>query len=192
MAKRKIPGGITVEDFIWIRDCLRGILKEAGARQANVRLNETGEIAPHPFFVGWVGDAELEAARIRKNDPDPGLFRFGDDNYGKIYNETVSDGSGAIKERDWRRRGLGEKSMAAKNLAQEAGVLYQKFIGILVDQGDLRRCIGTLTVGFAHKPNGRNKGRTESVMKKWAQDPRSKLVSFLKNNYELGGPIYPR
>ncbi|HEY3305528.1 MAG TPA: hypothetical protein VGL70_18550 [Candidatus Binatia bacterium] len=192
MAKaKKIPGGITAEDFIRIRDCLREILKEAGAKQANLRLNESAEEGPHPFFVGWVGDKDVEKKIRDRNDPDPGLYRFGDDNYATVYKDTISDRRWAIQNRDWCRN-LAEKSMTAKGIAPKSGVMYQKFIGILVKNGSKRRCVGTLALGFASRPSGRTHSKVEKIMKSWARDPRLKLVQFLRDNFELGGPISSR
>lgn len=190
MVKAKIPQGITQEDFMEIGRCLRNILGQTHAMLVNMRLNKTGIKDPAPVFVGWVEHDELKKIRLDKNESDPGLYRFGDTVGSKTYTETLL-AKGAIKERDWSVS-LTEKHAEQKALAPKAGVMYQKLIGIIVEEGSVRRCVGTLNLGFYRKPDAQVVHNAERIMKDWAQNPGSQLVKFLKANFEFGGPAFKK
>jgi hypothetical protein len=184
MAKATIPGGITPEHFMTIRKHLTDIMDKTHAVAVNMRLNEAGTIHPAPVFVGWVESPELAKKRASFNQPDPGLFRFADTIRSKEYTETVL-ARGAVKERDWRVQ-ISQKSADQKKDLPSSGVMYQKFIGIMVNQRGVRRCIGALNLGFYRKPDGKVLRNAEKVMKFYAQNPRSELITFLKNDFQLG------
>jgi hypothetical protein len=186
MAKSTIPGGITPEHFLDIRKYLSDILEKTGAMVVNMRLNETGEICPAPVFVGWVESQDLAKKRASANRPDPGLFRFADTIRSKEYTETVL-ARGAIRERDWRVQ-ISQKSSDQKKDLPASGVIYQKFIGIMVDQ----RCVGALNLGFSRKPDNKVLQNAENVMKFYAKNPRSELITFLNNNFKLGAILTRR
>jgi hypothetical protein len=188
MANSKIPGGITPEHFMAIRKCLLDVLKKTNALTVNIRLNETHSRYPDPYFIGWVEARKLANRRASMNKPDPGLFRFADTVRSKEYTETVL-ARGAIKERDWSVQ-LTEKSSEQKKELPLSGVKYQKLIGIMVTQGGVRRCVGTLNLGFSRKPNPKILRNAEKVMKDYALNSRSELIKYLKDNFELG-PIHP-
>ena len=191
----KIPAGITPDRFMEIRGHLKNILNElliADASEVHMRLNKTGEEDPSPVFVGWVENDSLEAKRVEKNLPDPGLYRFGDDIYAKVYKVTISDPDN-IHERhwdqpkDWDEKGLGEKA-----LSKEAEVNYQRSIAITVGGADERRSVGALIVGFHQKsPDAKIIANIDTAIKKWAQGSQSTLVAYLLNNFEFGGPTAP-
>ena len=126
--------------------------------------------------------------RIEWNEPDAGLFRFGDDNPSKVYNETVSNPTGKMIRRNWRGKDYAEKSGNAKALGHEAGCDYQRFIVIQVPAGD-GKCqhVGTITVSFK---NNSASPQVESIMKKWAQNPNSQFVKYLTANFILNGPKF--
>lgn len=184
--KKNIHGDITSKDFETMRDHLLAILKDTGAAVVNMRLNETGRQDPAPVFVGWVEDETLRKRRRDRREPDPGFTRFGDTVAAKEYTETIS-AKGVIQDRDWRER-LHEKSPEQKALVPRAGVMDQKLIGIIAQEGNVRRCVGTLNLGFRKRPDAQAVQKAEKVMRHWAQDQNSKLVTFLKTNFQLGGP----
>ncbi|MGH7845575.1 MAG: hypothetical protein ACREQW_10455 [Candidatus Binatia bacterium] len=188
---RSIPGGIEVKNFVQIRKFLEQILKElksAGAKRVVTRLNNSNSAQPAPHFVGIVEDGDLRKLRLGRNEPDAGLFRFGDDNPSKVYNETVSNPEGEIGRRNWKGRDYAEKGGNAKALGHEIGCDYQRFIAIRVPvAGGQHQHVGTITVGFMKDPSS---PRVQTVMKKWAQNPKSKFVKFLKDNFALGGPTF--
>lgn len=183
MAKSTIPGGITPEHFLDIRKYLSDILEKTHAMAVNMRLNETGTIHPAPVFVGWVESQDLARKRASANRPDPGLFRFADTIRSKEYTETVL-ARGAIRERDWRVQ-ISQKSSDQKKDLPASGVMYQKLIGIMINQRGVRRCVGALNLGFSRKPDGKVLQNAEKVMKFYAKNPRSELITFLSNNFEL-------
>lgn len=205
--KKAIPGGITPEHFMEIRRYLLTILEQLtprpapsdltdkGALEVNMRLNDTdaGETSS-PVFAGWVENDISVAQREQENDADPGLYRFGDENWSVIYDETLRAGRGVFKERDWHRQ-FGEKTSGAKGTAKKRGVNYQKFIGIIVpdptDNSPTRsRCVGTLVTGYSERPTGGTQAHIESIMRHWAVNSDSPLVKYLQNNFRLSGPTF--
>jgi hypothetical protein len=187
----KIPGSITVKNFVKIRGFLEQILKEletTGAKRVVTRLNSSDSIKPAPYFIGIMEDSELVKRRTAWNEPDAGLFRFGDDNPSKVYNETVCDPTGKMIRRNWRSKDYAEKSGNAKALGHEVGCDYQRFIAIRVPVGDGKhQHVGTITVSFKNNPAS---PRVQSIMKKWAQQPNSEFVKYLRANFILNGPKF--
>lgn len=192
MAK-KIPAGITPEDFMKTRDLLNGVLEALNKAAANgggplwvsCRLNETGRNDPSPFFVGWVEDKETRDQRVLRNDPDPGLYRFGDDYYSQIYEECVRKPGVIVAIDEVAQKIVGQKGQmhwisGAKSLSLKAEAKHRRSIAIQVDN----RCVGTLNAGFSDDP-GTSVNKT---MESWAQDSKSQLVQYLKKEFELGGP----
>lgn len=184
MAKGKIPGGITPEDFMEIRKHLLDILNNSGASAVNMRLNETGTEQFAPVFVGWVEEQSLSDKRAALNIPDSGLFRFADSIRSKEYSDTVL-ANGSIVERDWTVQ-LSEKSGDQKKLLPVSGITFQKFIGMMVQHNGAQRCIGALNLGFKGKPSAAVSAKAEKVMKDNAAEASSNLIKFLKDNFELG------
>lgn len=192
MAKLKIPAGVTPDHFMDIRKMLLRVLKETGAKRVNMRLNESGKEEPSPVFIGCVEDEDMARKRVAMNEPDTGLFRFGDKEHAVVYNECVSAGRrGRMTERDWKSQ-LAEKSPNAKFLGPRLGAMHQKFVGITVGNGKGYRCVGTLTAGFSRKPGASAGPTARRVMRKWAQSPRSELVQYLRKHLLLGGPTFRR
>jgi hypothetical protein len=192
--KRMIPGGITLEDFVKIRDVLRKFLDETDAEIVNMRLNRTGKANAAPVFVGWVESERIKNLRLQSNEPDPGFCRLGDTvaarEYEETLNRTVRDQKPAILDRDWCDR-LHEKSPEQKALVPRAGVMYQKLIGIVVDQGGVRHCVGTLNFGF-RKPTDAERSSVERVLKDLAEGEKSYISRYLKAefDFEFGGPSF--
>ena len=186
----RIPGSINVKNFVKIRGFLEQILKEletSGAKRVVTRLNSSDSIEPRPYFVGIVEDSELVKRRTAWNEPDAGLFRFGDDNPSNVYNETVCNPTGKMIQRNWSKD-YAEKSGNAKALGHEVGCDYQRFVAIRVPVGDGKyQHAGTITASFRNNPAS---PRVESIMKKWAQHPNSKFVKYLKANFILNGPKF--
>jgi len=188
VAKVKIPGGITAEDFLTISKHLRGVLKETNAKQVVLRLNETGKDEPAPVFVGWVEDPELTEERLEKNEPDPGLFRFADTTPSTTYDKCFRNG-GDPNERNWKLPShLKERKPKELGQASKAGVNYLRFIGIIGGDGNARRCVGILSAGFSEKPDDFTIEKVDKILKRWAQSSSSELVAFFKGTFELGGP----
>jgi hypothetical protein len=187
---KKIPGGITPEDFMTLRGFLKDILNAVGVRQVIMRLNRTGEELPCPLFIGWVQHPEIESSRTagNRNEPDPGLFRFADNNYSPLYNQTLSAAqTNSLVEKVWDRSDApyAEKSDHAKALGPEAGVTYQRYIGIKAGG----RCVGSLSVGLSGAPDPTTRQQIDQSLVYWATESASPLVSYLQENFVLGGPV---
>ena len=191
---KKIPGGITPEDFLAIKNCLLQILNDADLQQAGVkqvimRLNKTDEDTPWPVFVGWVQDDQLAQTRVQNNEPDPGLFRFADDNRSKVYNETLAMTSQpAFNERVWGSpygTPYVEKTQIAKALGPEAGAKYQRYMTIVAGG----RRAGTLSVGLLTdtKPSTATINSIDQALIRLASGSQSPVVTLLQD-FALGGP----
>lgn len=185
---RQIPADITLADFTDISKILLSIRDATGADIVNMRLNKTGEIEAAPVFVGWVESEALRRLRLERNEPDPGLYRFGDTVAAREYEETLN-AKGAMKERDWTVE-ITKKSGEQKALVVKAGVMYQNLIGIVVNGGSGRRCVGTLNLGWRPDQARQKAERAKHAIQNWAQDQNSELVKFLKNKFDFGGPTF--
>lgn len=174
MAKVKIPAGITPEMFLEVSNLLIKALKDLESVKGGwvtTRLNETGRKDPSPMFVGWVEHKDLEAKRIQRNEPDPGLFRFGDDHYSKIYEECLQN-PGSVRKRNWN---VDKPELTGKTLDIKAGIMHRRSIAVKVDGG----YVGTLNAGFFEDPGD----TADSTMNRWAQSPNSELVKYLQDHF---------
>ncbi len=220
--RMRIPGGITPEHFLKLTNILKIILgdidvqlkalrteegKEIKAderpKELHIRLNESDKPFPMPLFAAWVESDDVREARQDWNHPDPGLHRFGDDVYSEIYGEAfryanVEDKH--FRHRDWEKdHKLGirnyneilEKRSGEKATDPKAGNRVQTCLAMVIDD----YVIGTLVVGFRHRPDKPLLDKTEEVLGKWARDAsksskRYGLIKFLivDNKFELGGP----
>lgn len=191
MARAKIPGGVTPEHFLEINNFLgqflqdvKDVAKGAKPMWASCRLNESRDDIS-PVFIGWVEDDSLKERRLKRNEPHPGLFRFGDDHYSEIFDDCVKH-PGVIKKRDWKRDLAhpvrGQWMNNAKMLSVGLNVMYRRSIGI---KGQ-KSAVGTINVGFDADPS-KVDGAVGRVMKKWA-GRSSALVGYLRDHFELGEP----
>ena len=174
MAKVKIPAGITPEIFLEVRNILLKVLKDldgAKGMWVTTRLNETGRKDPSPLFVGWVQHRDLIAKRVQNNEPDPGLFRFGDDHYSQLYEDCLQN-PGSVRKRDWN---VDEREHSGKTLDIKAGLMHRRSIAVKLNGG----YVGTLNAGFFADPGD----KVNAVMTQWAQNPNSELVKYLQDNF---------
>jgi hypothetical protein len=205
--RMRIPGSITVEDFLAITNLLREILQdidnELGAlgakndekpKELHIRLNESDKPFPLPIFAGWVESEDVQQTRQDWNHPHPGLHRFGDDVYSEIYGEALNYADADPKEhfryRDWARSELLEKRAGEKATDPKAGNTFQTCLAMVIEG----RATGTLVVGFRGRPNDQLLQRAQQVLGEWAREDypkssprRGSLIDFLKK-FELGGP----
>ena len=205
--RMRIPGSITVEDFLAITNLLREILQdidnELGAlgakndekpKELHIRLNESDKPFPLPIFAGWVESEDVQQTRQDWNHPHPGLHRFGDDVYSEIYGEALNYADADPKEhfryRDWARSELLEKRAGEKATDPKAGNTFQTCLAMVIEG----RATGTLVVGFRGRPNDQLLQRAQQVLGEWAREDypkssprRGSLIDFMKK-FELGGP----
>ena len=205
--RMRIPGSITVEDFLAITNLLRDILQdidnELGAlgakndekpKELHIRLNESDKPFPLPIFAGWVESEDVQQTRQDWNHPHPGLHRAGDDIYSEIYGEAFNYADADPKEhfryRDWARNELLEKRAGEKATDPKAGNTFQTCLAMMIEG----RATGTLVVGFRRRPNDQLLQRAQEVLGEWAREDyakspprRGSLIDFLKK-FELGGP----
>ena len=174
-------------------DCLKQILNQlqkvgADVGRVNSRLNcsDTEEAIPV-----WAGTYE-DGAILKKQGFKADDIRFGRSNRSKIYTETILDKAGKIHEKDLTE-GFSEKEQGgygpAQALGPRAGCMHQLYIAIRIKEDNRFKHVGTITVGFRKKPN---RAKVDPILKRWAQDEGSKYVSYLKETFNLGGPVFPK
>jgi len=198
----KIPYDLNQDNINRLQQNLKDILQllEAeGAKRVCIRLNRSGTDKPSPIHIETVEDHQKREQRKKLSrgaleetcwsEVEPGACRRWDDNPSVVYNETVRDPKGSIKERDWSKDFL-EKSQSARGLALKSGVKHQRYIAIRVEEKGGIRSVGLLSVGFVEDPIG-CMANVAKTIRFWAQDPASDLVKHLRNTFELGGPTFP-
>jgi hypothetical protein len=204
-AKVKVRPEITRKHWgntwIGLRQVTQTVLEELerfGAKQVNLRLNESGQRDKRPVFIDWVAVRGVTDRLAKKSGiSDYGEYRFGDSVPSKVYSQALDEAGRKVIERDWDwQRLCKEKRVESRLLVQKAGLMHQKFIGIIAEQAGKRRCVGTLTVSFAKRP--RQEHDVKPKMKQWAAWPKnlkskecikSRLVKYIENHIALGGPV---
>jgi hypothetical protein len=204
----RIPGGITPENFLQIRDLLRIILQDIDnelqtlrgsaykdderPKELHIRLNESDKSFPLPIFVGWVESDDVRKNREDWNHPDPGLHRFGDDVYSEIYGEAFRYASSNVpndhfRHRDWEAGEILEKRSGEKATDPKAGNRFQTCLAIVIED----YVNGTLVVGFRRRPDDQLLRKTQELLREWAREPKSyerRRLMVLLSNFQLGGP----
>ena len=204
-AKFSIKAGMKVQQLggRWkeIRKVSETILKEfedLGAKQVNWRLNESNTVDKKPVFIDWLATKDITDRLAEKSGvKDYGEYRLGDPVPSRVYDEGLDRVGRDIVERNWEcAQLLKEKRVESKLLVQKAGLMHQKFVGIIAEQEGKRRCVGLLTISFEMRPTMSDD--VNARMKQWAawpkdlklrERPKSVLVEFIERSLVLGGPV---
>lgn len=201
---RIVVNEMHLDDLTWqnLRDRTKGILKEFrthGARQVNLRLNESEQEQTRPVFIDWVALPSITARIARRSlESDIGKYRLGEGTPSKVYDEGVAFAGKKIIERDWKcNELLREKRVESKLAVQKAGLMYQRFIGIIGGDRGNWRCVGLLTVSFEKRPKRADLDEVDKKMKRlasWPEKPKSDpvksdFVKYLEAVFVLGGPL---
>jgi hypothetical protein len=171
----------------WLRQIFDEIKKvEPEVGRVNSRLNCSGTHEAIPVWAGTYEDYRIERAQGFRADD----VRFGRSNRSKAYTMAITNQQGTIIERDWTQ-GFGEKEQDEYGPAQafgpRAGCMHQLYIAIRIKEGNYYKHVGTITVGFKKKPD---RGKVDSILERWArEDKGSPYVKYLKDNFNLGGPV---
>jgi hypothetical protein len=172
-----------------------------GAKQVNWRLNQSDTpksetLAKLPVFINWHATNDITKTLLDKGGvkKDLGERRLGDGVPSSVYDEGLDRVGKDIVVRDWDcDRLLKEKKVDSQLLVPKAGLMHQRFIGIVAEQPESkkqRRCVGLLTCSFERKPS--KPEDVDAKMKQWASwpgYPKSELVDFIEKNFVLGGPV---
>lgn len=201
---RIAANNVKLDDVTWksLRKRTQDILDDfrpLGAKQVNLRLNQSEQEANLPVFIDWIALPSV-SAKITKRSPEPdiGKYRLGETTPSKVYSEGVKRAGKKIIERDWTcDRLLKEKRVESKLAVQKAGLMYQKFIGIIAGEKAAWRCIGLLTISFEKRPKKAHLDKAEKKMKQLASWPensksdpvKSEFVNYLEGVFILGGPL---
>jgi hypothetical protein len=215
--RKRIPGSITVQDFVQITGFLDEILNDINnelrtlqtsrkesytpgdePKELHIRLNESDKPFPLPIFVGWVESNDVKETREKWNHPHPGLHRFGDDVYSEIYGEALNHANiekERFRQRDWDNEPWpGEPEILDKRAGEKAtdpkaGNRFQTCLAMVIDG----LATGTLVVGFRRRPIPELLNKTHEVLEQWAREDKSptqrkRLIDFLQKGFQLGGP----
>ena len=205
MPKVKIVANdVQLDNATWnsLRKHTQDILDEfrpLGAKQVNLRLNESEQEAYLPVFIDWIAlpSVSVKLAQ-RSRESDIGKYRLGEATPSRVYNDGLKQIGKKIIERDWTCENLlKEKRLESKLAVQKAGLMYQRFIGIIAGEKPNWRRVGLLTVSFEKKPKKAHLGEVEKTMKKLASWPenaksdpvQSEFVKYLEEVFILGGPL---
>ena len=201
----------------YLADILQDIEENTGrtgvSQELHMRLNESEKPWPLPIFVGWHEAAPEKIEHNRRmqfNHPHPALWRFGDDVLSEVYAEAINfadeEGDRAFQYRDWEKE-MPEKRAGERATDPKAGNLFQTCLAIVIDnekprvtgKGEadaFRRAVGTLVLGFREKPRGDMLSKAHQIMREWALEKvaktdarRAGLVAWLKQEFDLGGPL---
>jgi hypothetical protein len=201
---RIVANEMHLDDFTWqgLRERTQGILKDFrthGARQVNWRLNESEQEQARPVFIDWLALPSVTARIVRRSpESDIGKYRLGEGTPSEVYKQGVALAGKKIIERNWQcKELLREKRVESKLAVQKAGLMYQKFIGIIGGDPENWRCVGLLTVSFEKKPKRADLVKVEEKMKRlasWPEKPKSDpvksdFVQYLEEVFVLGGPL---
>jgi hypothetical protein len=197
---------------IMFKDIESAIGQTGLAQELHMRLNESEKPWPLPIFVGWYEVEGAEYRRTEYNHPHPALWRFGDDVLSEVYAEALNFadevGDQAFQYRDWSSE-MGEKRAGERATDPKAGNLFQTCLAIVIENEAPRvvppgkgeastfaRAIGTLVLGFKTKPDDVLLDRAHQTMREWALEKvaktdskRGDLITWLKNKFDLGGPL---
>jgi hypothetical protein len=205
MPKVKIVANdVQLDNATWnsLREHTQDILDDfrpLGAKQVNLRLNESEQEAYLPVFIDWIAlpSVSVKLAQ-RSRESDIGKYRLGEATPSRVYNDGLKQIGKKIIERDWTCENLlKEKRLESKLAVQKAGLMYQRFIGIIAGEKPNWRRVGLLTVSFEKKPKKAHLGEVEKTMKKLASWPesarsdpvQSEFVKYLEEVFILGGPL---
>lgn len=148
----------------------------------NCRLNLTERKDPAPVWYGWVESPGLQK-RSKRTGPPPKLI--GSTHLSPIYSRVLTTRPrDTVHEVDYTSQDVrdAEKTPNAFKHDTTLGVHHRRFIAIVVGN----QCVGTLTVGFPKPPS--NDLQLKHELRFWAQNPKSKLVEYVKNTFTMGGP----
>ncbi|HEY1269642.1 MAG TPA: hypothetical protein VGH16_20455 [Candidatus Binatia bacterium] len=164
-----------------------------GAKQLNLRLNESNTEEKRPVFVDWIAAKQVAERIGRKSSvaDDWGRSRVGDTVPSRVYEEALAGAGRKIVERNWKSADIfKEKRLESRMMVQKAGLMYQKFIALIGGDGEQQRCVGLLSLAFESKP--KKSAAVDAKMKEWASwpgFPKSDLVRFAEEHFEVGGPF---
>ena len=191
MGQARIPEGVNEDHYKMIKSILSHLLEDLeasvgrGPKWVTCRLNQSGtENTDHAFYLGWLENDSLKHIREAKKQPDPGLYRFLGRSHGDTYKRTLDMPTRILKQ-DWGKKRIptGLELYLPNGFFKltTGNEKYRLSVAIKVDN----RYVGTLNTGLNRDPKTALNGK----MIKWAQSGTSELTQYLKNEFNLGGPL---
>jgi hypothetical protein len=197
MGQTRIPVEVSFEHYMAMRSILQHALQDieltAGyePKWLTCRLNRSGTAdTQDAYFLGWVENQSLRDIRIGLDKPDPGLFRFLDPVHGDTYRTALKNPT-QILWQEWQHGHgrAGAPRQQPLKLFQDNGFyqltsgceICRRSIAIKVDS----RYAGTLNIGLSSDPGD----ALDDKLKIWGQHATSELVQYIKNEFNLGGPV---
>jgi hypothetical protein len=142
------------------------------------RLNRTGT-NDSPVFVGWVED--IQAVKIRAQNGyvySPIDLRFGDTHPSRLYTDCLKKPAGEPVLKDWRKQSASPGSQElGKNFYNET---HRRSVPVKING----RSVGTLNASFRGDPSDETDEQIQRVLFHWAQNAKSDLVAYIKENLD--------
>ena len=181
-----IPFGRHSSHFAKIQNALALVLYEIKAIPAlteailwvSCRLNRSGT-TDSPVFVGWVEDIQAIRIRVHNGYPySPIDLRFGDTHPSKLYTDCLKKSAGEPVLKDWTKQSASPGSQElGKNFYHET---HRRSVAVRING----RSVGTLNAAFRGEPSKAKDKEIIDVLFRWAQDSRSDLVKYIKENLD--------
>jgi hypothetical protein len=185
----RIPFGRNSAHFFHIYNNLVEVLTQIRDKRlkpevlwVSCRLNRTGQNnVPSPVFAGWVEANNAINVRLKQNKVfAPIDLRFNDSNTSKLYEDCLKAPAKKLVSRDWS-----DANQLPGPTSQQIGVnfyreTHRRSVPIKIDDGS----VGSLNAAFLGGPSDDEDTKIGDVLFRWAQQPGSDLVTYIKNNLE--------
>ena len=181
-----IPFGRHSSHFAKIQNNLALVLCEIKAIPAlnegilwvSCRLNRSGT-KDSPVFVGWVEDIQAIRIRVQNGYTYPPIdLRFGDTHPSRLYTECLKKPAGEPVLKNWSKQSASPGSQElGKNFYNET---HRMSVPVKING----RSVGTLNAAFRGDPSDDKDEHIRGILFRWAQDSKSDLVKYIKENLD--------
>lgn len=184
--RQRIPFGRNSSHFFHIYNDLVEVLTQIRAKDlsssvlwVSCRLNRSGHKEASPVFAGWVESNDAIDIRVKKNKEfAPVDLRYNDTHWSKLYEDCLKEGPGKLVIRDWGKDKASPGSQEiGVNFYQET---HRRSAAITINRGS----VGSLNAAFRGDPTAGEDKKIEEILFRWAQEPKSDLVTYIENNLE--------
>jgi hypothetical protein len=183
-----IPFGRNSAHFFHIYNNLAEVLTEIRDKRlkpevlwVSCRLNRSGQTVASPVFAGWVEANNAINVRLQKNKVfAPIDLRFNDTNPSKLYEDSLKAPAKKLVSRDWSDPKQLPGATSQQIGRNFYGETHRRSVAIKIDDGS----VGSLNAAFRGGPSDDEDTKIGDVLFRWAQQPGSDLVTYIKNNLD--------
>jgi hypothetical protein len=145
------------------------------------RLNRSGQTVASPVFTGWVEANNAINERVKQNKAfAPIDLRYNDTNPSKLYEDCLKAAAKKLVARDWSDPSQLPGAMSQQIGRNFYGETHRRSVAIKIDDGS----VGSLNAAFRGDPTAGEDTKIGDVLFRWAQQPGSDLVTYIKNNLD--------